>query len=74
MLATSPLGVVLDKPSGVRTERLLEAAAAQLRLDLRAVSRLDKGTSGCLAVAVGEAGFQELKAAFAGRAVDKARL
>mmetsp|Transcript_4360 Transcript_4360/g.16448 ORF Transcript_4360/g.16448 Transcript_4360/m.16448 type:complete len:444 (+) Transcript_4360:902-2233(+) len=65
--------VTLDKPSGLRTEdalRFLQETHSQSEL----VSRLDRGTSGCLLVATGPGSAKVLTAQFAEGSVAKTYL
>eukprot|EP00928_Gymnodinium_smaydae_P015474 TRINITY_DN15726_c0_g1_i1.p1 TRINITY_DN15726_c0_g1~~TRINITY_DN15726_c0_g1_i1.p1 ORF type:complete len:669 (-),score=81.66 TRINITY_DN15726_c0_g1_i1:29-2035(-) len=63
--------VVVDKPAGLTTERIIQGLRTQLQLDARSVSRLDKMTSGCLIVALGHDAAHHLQAQFKSRQVDK---
>jgi len=85
VLATRPGVAVLLKPAGVSTEALMHAAArspsvphtfapAALVQGLPSVSRLDKPTSGAIAVPLCAAGERHLTEQFASRRVHKTYL
>ena len=55
---------IYNKPAGIDTETFIAACKKASGMDLRSVSRLDKGTSGCLVIALETEGFIALKEAF----------